>query len=772
VPDPYRIFLGSRPLQWLPLESREALGRRTLASMREELGLSKGSPAGGGGESAPAGALRQDFRSTAFFLPNLVTDQQGRVRASMRLPDGLTTYRVFAVALTGTDQYGFAGDRITTSKPLMLRPVMPRFFREGDHADLSVIIASKDVPDGNANVKLSTDGLRPNQQSQQKAIIRGGSVELAFPVDAAGFTANESAAPNDSSSSLTLELSSGAFKDAVKLQRPLLRAIPMQVVAQAGETTSRAAEQLGDLAATKPDQGYLELQLSNSFLGGSAGGFRQLIEYPYGCSEQIASRLMALLPLAELAKIGGIELPKQREALIDVAIAELVRRQGYDGGFVMWSGAGRTEPWVSAHVLAALNEAQRSRPQLLPVIKRGAEYLRSVGNAAKDTAIEREWPAALTYVADVLYRLKAGDPALLTRLFEMRQQLPEFAQALLLHAYALSNHDPAATKELVASLEKLLHNDGASAHVATNLGDGYARLFDSNTRTEAMVLWALATARPDHPLLVPLARGLLASRRDGRWNTTQESAFALLALDTLRRQKHMSADGIVAEVTLGQKKLFDGSIGGKSAPSITQRVPMSQLQAGDGKLLFETNGGPLLYEARLHYVPKEPNTSPIDAGFALERRYWPVLPDGKLASVPLLHEPSQPCIVQAQRGQSFVVELTVVVPRPREFVAIDAPIPAGFEAIDVGHRTSSEWMQRLDRVDGIGPGASGLEFHRDLRDERAVFLVDHFPIGLYRLRYLVRAVTRGNYALPPATVEAMYAPEVFGSTAACRAIVK
>ncbi|HMA93552.1 MAG TPA: MG2 domain-containing protein, partial [Polyangiaceae bacterium] len=50
VPDPIGVFLGSRPLQLLPVESRDALGRRTLSALREELGLTKGASGAGGGE--------------------------------------------------------------------------------------------------------------------------------------------------------------------------------------------------------------------------------------------------------------------------------------------------------------------------------------------------------------------------------------------------------------------------------------------------------------------------------------------------------------------------------------------------------------------------------------------------------------------------------------------------------------------------------------------------------------------------------------------------
>ena len=49
-----------------------------------------------------------------------------------------------------------------------------------------------------------------------------------------------------------------------------------------------------------------------------------------------------------------------------------------------------------------------------------------------------------------------------------------------------------------------------------------------------------------------------------------------------------------------------------------------------------------------------------------------------------------------------------------------------------------------------------------------LFFVDHMAAGMYRYRYLARATTLGSFVVPPAKAEAMYAPEVFGRTAATR----
>jgi len=89
--------------------------------------------------SAPP-PLRTDFRETAFFFPDLLTDKDGSVVLRFTTPDALTRWNVLGLAHTKALRMVQFEKQATTSKPLMVVPNLPRFFREGDRMDLTAKI--------------------------------------------------------------------------------------------------------------------------------------------------------------------------------------------------------------------------------------------------------------------------------------------------------------------------------------------------------------------------------------------------------------------------------------------------------------------------------------------------------------------------------------------------------------------------------------------------------------------------------------------------------
>jgi len=84
--------------------------------------------------------LRSDFRETAFFFPQLKTDENGSVSIRFLAPESLTRWRIMGLAHDTELRLGLLNDTTITRKDLMVTPNFPRYLREGDKLVLSARI--------------------------------------------------------------------------------------------------------------------------------------------------------------------------------------------------------------------------------------------------------------------------------------------------------------------------------------------------------------------------------------------------------------------------------------------------------------------------------------------------------------------------------------------------------------------------------------------------------------------------------------------------------
>ena len=99
---------------------------------------------------------RSNFNETAFFFPQLQTNDKGEVEIKFTVPESLTKWKVMGFAHTKDLKYGQFEKEVITQKELMVQPNAPRFFREGDHITfISKVsnLSDKDLT-GNAELKL------------------------------------------------------------------------------------------------------------------------------------------------------------------------------------------------------------------------------------------------------------------------------------------------------------------------------------------------------------------------------------------------------------------------------------------------------------------------------------------------------------------------------------------------------------------------------------------------------------------------------------------
>ncbi len=109
----------------------------SVLAAKSEADAAEGIPLEDGPEPVP---LRSDFSETAFWEPHLLLDAEGVATIELTVPDSVTSWNVWVHAVT-TDLKGGSLKRETRSvKDLMVRPYLPRFLREGDQAELKVVV--------------------------------------------------------------------------------------------------------------------------------------------------------------------------------------------------------------------------------------------------------------------------------------------------------------------------------------------------------------------------------------------------------------------------------------------------------------------------------------------------------------------------------------------------------------------------------------------------------------------------------------------------------
>ncbi|MEP7120603.1 MAG: MG2 domain-containing protein [Byssovorax sp.] len=760
TPDPIPIFGAPRSLKVTTGESRTDLAR--LLNPFAALGLDKGLEGGGGGE----GGVRKDFKASAYFNPSLVTDAAGHAHVSFKLPDNLTTFRIMAVAAAEDDRFGYAQDRVTVSRPLMARPAFPRFIRAGDTLDAGIVVTSKGLPKSKIDVTITADGLTVDGDvSKSIDLDANSSTEVRFALKA----------PRVGKARVRFKIKGGGAEDTVEITREIKAPMVLEAVALYGDTTKASGEKLGDLSAIRDDVGGLDVSLSSTALVGLNSGIEQLIQYPYGCTEQLVSRLVPLLPLRDLARDYHADLPKDLDPVITKAITDILSHQRGNGGFGFWAESAEANPWVTTYALWGLSTAKRHKVAVPErAIADATSYLRrSLPSMWKNSDLLASGP----FILDVLAENGEPDPGNVTKLFDRRDELPLFARAQLLHAMVLTKSDAASIDKLTSEIEGHVRLDANTAKAVSNEGDRYAVLMDSEARTSALVLRGLIAARPSHPLGAKLAMGLLAVRRGGAWRNTQETAWSLLALDDYRNAQEKIAPEFTAHVFLGEAELYKAAFHGKSLENPKTTVPTSGLAAGSGAVLsFDVEGqGRLFYEARLRYATKALPPKGLDRGFFIKKTLRAVTTEGLDDALKIVPETG---VSSFHGGDLILADVVIVTPSPREIVVLDDPLPAGFEAVDA-HLATTGARYNVDSADERSGGddddpdqrAAGgkygsSSFLREIRDDRVLFFVDHLSAGMFHYRYLARATTNGSFIVPPTKVEEMYTPEVFGRTGA------
>ncbi len=737
--------------------------------------------------------LRTMFATTAYFNPEVTTDETGAATLEIPMPENLTSFRIMAVAVDPAqdDRFGSGDSSVRVRKPIMLRPSMPRFANFGDAFEGSVMVDNQtDAPQA---VLVGARGLNvtfSGETERQVTIPAGESKEVRFAME------------TDLVGTMRLQFAALANggRDATELELPVLYPATRQAFATYGATDSSVVQTVKPPAGALPGYGGLEVSMSSTALNGLEDAVGFLVDYRYECTEQAASRLLPIFVLGPVLNefpIAELKDLKRREALANAGIAKILSRQNSDGGFRYWDTPARSSAYLSTWTSFALLEGKKAGFEVdEDALKRAKSYLR--GYIQRGDKDYWGWYYSWTTRAFALWLLSREDEGadLFAKVYAHKGEMPLYARALLMSAA----HKYGETAERDAQLADFRARVKEGARVvhfieskSESAAEGLQLLMHSDVQTDAIALMALLEVAPDDPLLPKVMAGIMSERdprKGGRWGTTHANAWALLSASRYFTTVEKTVPDYVARIWLDEQFAGQQEFRGRDMSVVDQSVPMRALLAGadegapkDKTLLLAKEGpGKLYYRLGLRYAPADLKMKAEDQGFTVSRTYAPLaLGDREPDPESVKRLPNGDW--QIKVGTTVQVSLTVVARDRATFVVVDDPLPAGLEGqnarFDTTTRIDGANSSRRDIGDYGGLlGASGRSSrssywwhrwwrwsHTDLRDDRMLLFADRLPAGVYTHTYTARATTVGTFQLPPIHAEGMYTPEQFGHSA-------
>lgn len=766
-------------------------------------------------EQPKAEPVRANFAETAFFYPHLLTDEQGNIKIEFEAPDSVTSWNVYVHALTRDLKFMTLQKTAETRKELMVRPYLPRFFREGDVAVLKVVVnnAGKETLKGEATIEIydpETNTVRltdfkvdKKDQTQAWSVPAGQSTTLTWKL---------TAPDKIKTYAFKVVARSKEFSDGEVKPVPVLPS-RMHLVQSQFATLKDDETRVLRIDDMKQADGDASLQneklvvtLDGQLIYTVLRALPYLVNYPYECMEQTMNRFLSTSivnslydqysPLAKMAK----EFSSRKTQVDPWALNDPNRKLALE-----------ETPWLEASKGGRSEEAELINMFDNRVVK-----------ANQESALEKLGKAQL---ANGGFPWFEGGPASdymtvyilcsLAKAREFNVQVPEeMVRSAWRYVKTQYDKDYAREKDLDLSFLCFM-NYGLSCFPESYYKDSFSqgertsilnRCFkhwkEFNPYRKALLALTLHRAKRTQDAKLVLAsimdsakttkdQGTFWAREDRSWlwyNDHIESHAFILRTVLEINPKDPKVDGLAIWLLLNKKMNQWKSTRATSEAIYSLAFYMKQ----NGSLTVREEAGvdlggkkyPFVFEpdqysgGRNQIVVEGEQVKPermaevtVDKkgkGFMFASMTWHY-------STEKLPTEGKGDVLAIQR--SYFVRRNVNQQYVLEPLAEGAKIQVGDQIevkISITCKSPMEYVHLHDpRAAGLEPERPvsghrwdlGLYWYEEVRDSGVNFFFEQLPQGEYTFKYRLRANMAGRFRVGPATIESMYAPEFAGFSA-------
>lgn len=711
VPDPSGFFYGKRRLG---MNSYDLYG----LLLPEVEGMQTESSPGGDADELD-GVRKQNLnpvslrrvKPVSLWSGMISPDKNGNAVIKLKIPQFNGTLRLMAVAFD-TNKFGSAEKKVIVRDPVVMTPTFPRFVAPTDRFIVPVSVFNGTGKPGEFTLRLTSEGpvtVKGNPQTkisladQEEKVVTyylqagNGLGKLRFHLEVKG---------NGETCSMEEEL---ALRPPVSLTH---------------EIRSGSIQEDEPLAFTLdedwiPGTAQHTLALSPFPSLEFAGGLQYLLTYPYGCLEQTTSKLFPLLYYDHLlSAVGEGNYTGNADYYIGEGIEKLEAMQMRDGSFTYWPGGGYSNEWSTIYAAHFLVEARKAGYSVSDrVYDRMISYLKRTARGSQQDLYQLQTKIYALYVLSL-----NGTPDLSTMAYWRRsapEDLSNYSRTQLAAAYFYAG-DRITAKELLPesfAVEVIPRETGGN--------------FNSSVRSDAITLSVLADVDPHNSNVYKLVNRLKSATTDGRWGTTQENAFALMALGKiLKVQDEREYRG---EVYLDERKIadFDSS----------EDFVLNDPRLTEGRITVKVFGsGDCYYYLKSSGLLNHMDVPEYNRGLQVTREY--------------LDRHGNPLDVNRITQGDLIVARITLKPAQQglENIILVDMLPAGLEIENprLGSRAGIPWLME----ESYSPD------YMDIRDDRLILFLSLKEIKNYQFYYALRAVTSGEFILPSIKAECMYSPEI------------
>ncbi|MBN9398751.1 MAG: alpha-2-macroglobulin family protein ['Candidatus Kapabacteria' thiocyanatum] len=640
------------------------------------------------------------------YWSGILTARSGKASIDVELPSAFSgAVRVMAVAWKGSS-FGSGQQTMTVADPIVISTPLPRAMTPGDTVNVPVFVSNTTSRNASAEVSMSATGPVQLASPAMQRIAIDASREARVP-----FVVVAGPGLGVSTITTTVKGMGETFVQTIRISvRPN---VPLMEQSGAGSVKAGEAQ---------------TVSLQHSFMQGTAEGrlvvssfpavriaknLGQLLGYPYGCAEQTISKAFPQIYFADLVKAWKTDVVMTSDPTRNVqeAIRKIEGMQGYNGGITTWPGGSDMSWWTSAYSAHFLYESQKAGYEVNQrVLDR---LLQFIAHKAKTYGGNKP-PRDVFYSLFVLAAAGRQDVSTMNVWKSHASSLSQDSRYVLACTYLLlgdrRSYDAVVPKVFVPETYQ------------AEFGGSFA----SPRRDMALSLYALVTAAPDDAQTGALARRLSESMQADDVYSTQENAFAVLALGKLARRAVKS--GVKAVITRNGKQVavMDGAT--------------ATIDHADGSSYrIAASGGTVYYYWAVEGLRADGQFKEEDRTLRVRRTFL----DRNGNQLPNL---------VLQQNDLVVVKITVGTTDRSSVdnVVITDVLPAGLELENprLGGLSTMAWAK----------DAAVAQYY-DYRDDRMNLFVraEATERSYY---YIVRAVSLGRFRMGPVGADAMYNDDV------------